>query len=155
MKIYTVFVEPKTSGNIGFLARTMKNFGLKKLVLINPCKLENDAYYQAMHARELVQDAMIYDTLEEFIEDKKITSIVGTTGTAGGSYNIKRIPITPDELGKTMHVNGNIALATSVATSADVTYTHVGIIYVKKGQIVTTRNISGQKYNLIFKPLIK
>ena len=105
-----MFVEPKTSGNIGFLARTMKNFGLKKLVLINPCKLENDAYYQAMHARELVQDAMIYDTLEEFIEDKKITSIVGTTGTAGGSYNIKRIPITPDELGKTMHVNGNIAL---------------------------------------------
>lgn len=110
MKIYTVFVEPKTSGNIGFLARSMKNFGLKKLVLINPCKLENDAYYQAMHARELVQDAMIYDNLEEFIKDNKITSVIGTTGTPGGSYNIKRIPITPDELGKTMHVDGNIAL---------------------------------------------
>jgi tRNA C32,U32 (ribose-2'-O)-methylase TrmJ len=26
--IYVVFVEPETSGNIGFLARTMKNFGL-------------------------------------------------------------------------------------------------------------------------------
>lgn len=58
-------------------------------------------------------------------------------------------------LGAAVYVNGNIALATSVATSTDVTYTHVGIIYVKKGQIVTTRNVSGQKYNLIFKPLIK
>ncbi len=110
MKIYTVFVEPKTSGNIGFLARTMKNFGFKKLVLINPCKLENDAYYQAMHARELVQEASIYDSLEEFFKDKDITHIVGTTGTAGGSYNIPRISITPEELGKSMHTDGNIAL---------------------------------------------
>jgi TrmH family RNA methyltransferase len=110
LKIYTVFVEPKTPGNIGFLARTMKNFGLKKLVLIKPCKLENSAYYQAMHARELVQDAKIYDSIEEFIEENEITTLVGTTGTAGGSYNIPRIPITPEELAKKMHIDGNIAL---------------------------------------------
>lgn len=110
MKIYSVFVEAKTPGNIGFLARTMKNFGLKNLILINPCKLENSAYYQASHARDIVQDAKIYDTIEEFIIDKQITTIVGTTGTAGGSYNIPRIPITPDELAKNMHVDGNIAL---------------------------------------------
>ncbi|MCD7781270.1 MAG: TrmJ/YjtD family RNA methyltransferase [Methanosphaera sp.] len=110
MKIYTVFVEPKTSGNIGFLARSMKNFGLKKMVLINPGTLENDAYYQAMHAREIVQDALIYDSLEEFIEDKEITSIIATTGTPGGSYNVPRIPITPEELGKTIQTNGNVAL---------------------------------------------
>lgn len=110
LKIYSVFVEPKTAGNIGFLARTMKNFGLKKLVLINPCELENSAYYQASHARDIVQDAKIYDTIEEFINENEITSIVGTTGTAGGSYNVPRIPITPDELGKNINVNGNIAL---------------------------------------------
>ena len=110
MKIYTVFVEPKTPGNIGFLARSMKNFGLKKLVLINPCELENSAYYQASHARDVVQDAKIYDTLSEFIKDNEITTVVGTTGTAGGSYNIPRIPITPNELGKRMCIDGNIAL---------------------------------------------
>lgn len=110
MKIYTVFVEAKTPGNIGFLARTMKNFGLKKLVLIKPCKLENSAYYQAVHARELVQDALIYDSIEEFIEDQKITTLVGTTGTAGGSYNIPRIAITPDELANNIGTGGNVAL---------------------------------------------
>ena len=52
--IYVVFVEPKTPGNIGFLARTMKNFGLSNLVLINPCQLEHEAYYQSMHAREII-----------------------------------------------------------------------------------------------------
>ena len=63
MKIYSVFVEPKTPGNIGFLARTMKNFGFKKLVLINPCELDNSSYYQASHARDVVQDAKIYDSI--------------------------------------------------------------------------------------------
>lgn len=110
MKIYTVFVEPKTPGNIGFLARTMKNFGLKKLILINPCKLENSAYFQASHARDVVREAKIYDSISDFIQENEITTIVGTTGTAGGSYNIPRITITPEELGKTMHINGNIAL---------------------------------------------
>ena len=49
--IYVVFVECESPGNVGFLARTMGNFGLKKLVLINPCTLKDEAYYQAMHAR--------------------------------------------------------------------------------------------------------
>ena len=39
--IYIVFVECETPGNIGFLARTMANFGLKNLVLINPPTLTN------------------------------------------------------------------------------------------------------------------
>ena len=54
-----------------------------------------------------------------------------------------------------MYVNGNVALATSVATSEKATYTCAGIIYVKKGQTVTTKDNSNHKYRLIFKPLIK
>ena len=49
--IYIVFVECETPGNIGFLARTMANFGLKNLVLINPPTLTNEAYYQATHGK--------------------------------------------------------------------------------------------------------
>ncbi len=66
--IYVVFVEPESPGNIGFLARTMKNFGLTNLILINPCKLENESYYKAMHARDVVSNSETYYSLEEFLK---------------------------------------------------------------------------------------
>ena len=108
--IYVVFVECESPGNVGFLARTMGNFGLHKLVLINPCTLKDEAYYQAMHARETVENALIYDTVEEFVKDNNIDFIVGSTGAPGGSYNISRIPIKPEELGKSMNYNDKIAI---------------------------------------------
>ena len=110
MKIYTVFVEAKTPGNIGFLARCMKNFDFDTMVLINPCKLDESSYYQAVHAQDIVENALIYDSLDEFIEDKKIATIIGTSGSPGGNHNIKRMPITPEELGKTINMNSNVAL---------------------------------------------
>ncbi len=108
--IYVVFVECESPGNVGFLARTMGNFGLKKLVLINPCTLKDEAYYQAMHARSTVENAEIYDTVEEFVKDKNIDFIVGSTGAPGGSYNLSRIPIKPEELAKSMNYNDKIAI---------------------------------------------
>ena len=63
--IYIVFVECETPGNIGFLARTMANFGLKNLVLINPPTLTNEAFYQATHGKYIVENAKIYKSLDE------------------------------------------------------------------------------------------
>jgi len=108
--IYVVFVEPETPGNIGFLARTMKNFGLKQMVLINPCPLEHDSYYMAMHAREIIYNRQEYPSLEKFLKTEEIDFAVGTTGEAGGSYNIPRIAVTPDNLAQSLNVKGNIAL---------------------------------------------
>jgi len=92
--IYIVFVEPESPGNIGFLARTMKNFGFSNLVLINPGKIENETYYHAMHARDVISERRTYNSLEEFASEEGIDFMVGTTGVAGGSYNIQRIAVT-------------------------------------------------------------
>lgn len=108
--IYVVFVEPKTPGNIGFLARTMKNFGLNQLVLINPCELEHEAYYQSVHAREVIYKRLQYNSLSEFLDNEKIDFAVGTTGAAGGSYNVPRIAITPENLANSLKVKGDIAI---------------------------------------------
>lgn len=108
--IYIVFVECETPGNIGFLARTMANFGLKNLVLINPPKLTNEAYYQATHGKYIVENAKIYKTLDEFYQSQRIDFKVGSTGMAGGSYNLSRIPIKPEELGKSLNVSNKIAI---------------------------------------------
>lgn len=96
--ISVVFVEPETPGNIGFLARAMKNFGLRTLILINPCELEDEAYYQAMHARDIVEGALIYRDLPEMMTSLEPDFLVGTTGVPGGSYNVDRIPLRPSQL---------------------------------------------------------
>ena len=108
--LYVVFVECETPGNIGFLARTMANFGLKNLVLINPPKLTNDAYYQATHGKYIVENAKIYKTLDDFYQSQRIDFKVASTGMAGGSYNLSRIPIKPEELGKSLNVSNKIAI---------------------------------------------
>jgi TrmH family RNA methyltransferase len=108
--IYIVFVECETPGNIGFLARTMANFGLKNLVLINPPTLTQEAYYQATHGKYIVENALIYPTLEDFYKSKRIDFKVASTGVAGGSYNISRIPLRPEQLGESINVNNKIAI---------------------------------------------
>ena len=108
--IYIVFVECETPGNIGFLARTMANFGLKNLILINPPKLTNEAYYQATHGKYIVENAKIFKTLDEFYQSQRIDFKVASTGMAGGSYNLSRIPIRPEELGKSLNASNKIAI---------------------------------------------
>lgn len=108
--IYVVFVEPESPGNIGFLARTMKNFGLSNLVLINPGKIQNETYYHAMHARDVISDCETYNSLAEFARVESIDFMVGTTGVAGGSYNIQRIAVTPEQLADSMNINSKLAL---------------------------------------------
>lgn len=108
--LYIVFVECETPGNIGFLARTMANFGLKNLVLINPPTLTNEAYYQATHGKYIVENAKIYPTLDDFYQSQRIDFKVASTGMAGGSYNLSRIPLKPEELGKSMNVSNKIAI---------------------------------------------
>ena len=108
--IYIVFVECETPGNIGFLARTMANFGLKNLVLINPPTLTKEAYYQATHGKYIVENAMIFPTLDDFYQSHRIDFKVASTGMAGGSYNLSRIPIRPEELGQSMNVSNKIAI---------------------------------------------
>lgn len=111
--IFIVFVECESSGNIGFLARAMANFGLKNLVLINPCDIKKEAYYQAMHAKTIVENAVAgktYPSLDDFFKKQSIDFIIGSTGTPGGSYNLSRIPIKPQELGESINLNQKVAI---------------------------------------------
>ena len=108
--IYVVFVECETPGNIGFLARTMANFGLKNLVLINPPKLTPEAHYQATHGKYIVENALTYPSLDEFYQSKRIDFKIASTGIAGGSYNLSRIPLKPEQLSESININNKIAL---------------------------------------------
>ncbi|QCC47615.1 RNA methyltransferase [Halobellus limi] len=73
-----VVVEPETPGNVGTIARAMKNFGLSELKLVDPPELDEDgeAYGFAGHAREDVLPNAEEVTFEEVVENYHT---IGTT----------------------------------------------------------------------------
>jgi tRNA/rRNA methyltransferase len=108
--ILVVFVEPEAPGNVGFMARVMKNFGLHHLYLINPGQLGEEAQYHAMHAQKVLRESVTYQSLVQFLEKEQVDFVVGTTGTAGGSYNVSRIAITPEKLAESIDPDAKVAL---------------------------------------------
>ncbi len=65
-----VLVNTQFPGNIGAVARAMKNMGLSRLYLVNPsCKLDKEAWIRATSATEILEKIIIADTLSEVISD--------------------------------------------------------------------------------------
>ena len=93
-----VVVEPETPGNVGTIARAMKNFGLSDLKLVNPPELEEDgeAYGFAGHAREDVLPNADTVTFEEVVERYYTVGTTAITGEDDRSH--ERYPFkTPTE----------------------------------------------------------
>ena len=93
-----VLIEPISPGNIGAIARAMKNFDLKKLILINPkCNPQSEeATKRAKHAKDILKKAKI---VENFDYLKRFDYIIGTSANVGSTdYNIPRLPVKPENL---------------------------------------------------------
>jgi len=76
--IRVVLVRPKGSGNIGSVARAMKNTGVKDLVLVGGGRTESFmARAMAVHAEDILSQARRFDTIREAVADCAL--IVGTT----------------------------------------------------------------------------
>jgi len=73
-----VLVEPQTAGNIGAVARLMGNFAFKKLYLVNPVKIDDEAEKRAMHANDILNEAEIVEDYEELVPN--FDMVVGTSG---------------------------------------------------------------------------
>ena len=100
MYIRIVLVEPEYEGNIGSIARLMKNFELNELWLVKPkAKLREIARAYAMHAQEILANARIVDDLPQAL--KGVSYVVGTTAvSAKRPSNLKRTSITPVEFAR-------------------------------------------------------
>lgn len=97
MKIRIILVEPEHEGNIGSVARAMKNFGLSDLWIVNP-KTEIGSLTNALasHAKDTIQKARIVGTIKEATEG--CGQIVGTTAISGTRpSNILRTTLSPEE----------------------------------------------------------
>jgi len=88
MEAFVILVEPKYAGNAGAVARVMKNFGFKNLVLVNPAfSLDEDECRKfAMHAQEIIDNAELLNSFDEALE--KVDYMVGTTSIESRDDNI-------------------------------------------------------------------
>jgi tRNA (cytidine32/uridine32-2'-O)-methyltransferase len=76
--IRIVLVNTSHPGNIGAAARVMKNMGLKQLYLVEPKLFPHaDATAMAAGANDILEHALIFDTLEDALSDCQL--VLGTT----------------------------------------------------------------------------
>lgn len=78
MNLRVILVEPMYDGNVGSVARAMKNFGFHDLVLVNPCKIDDFGRAMASHARDVLQMSQSFSTLPEALRGANL--VIGTTG---------------------------------------------------------------------------
>lgn len=108
--IRVILVGPKFEGNIGAVARSMANFDVHELYLVNPCEIGDDAKRRAKHGNFILDDAVIVDSLDKALEGCFLAA--GTSGiVTKGDTNHVRVPVTPAEFAKNCEdYNQKIAL---------------------------------------------
>ncbi|MDR1405502.1 MAG: RNA methyltransferase [Candidatus Methanoplasma sp.] len=90
--IRIVLVGSKFEGNVGAVARSMANFNLSELYLVEPCMIGDDAYRRAKHGACILEKAVTADSIEEATRDCFL--IAGTSGiTTKGDRNYTRMPV--------------------------------------------------------------
>lgn len=81
-----MLVGTQSPGNIGMVCRAMKNMGLADLRLVNPCRVDHpDAAMFAVSARDLLEAATLFSSLEEALADCEFS--VATTRRHGKYRN--------------------------------------------------------------------
>lgn len=80
--IRIVMVRPRGSGNIGSIARAMKNTGLRELAIVGKARTRSFwARAMAVHGRDILSEARCYETVRAAVAD--CTLVVGTTCRSG------------------------------------------------------------------------
>ena len=98
MAVRVILVEPEKAGNIGAVARSMKNFALSDLWIVNPkTPVTMEARAFAMHGYDVLKKAKRVKTVKQALGELDL--VVGTSAIVATSRsNVTRVSITPLEL---------------------------------------------------------
>ncbi len=95
-KVSVILVHPKYQGNIGAIARLMKNNGLTDLRLVSSQMIENEAVYRAMNGREILENATRFESFEDAVKGFTVVAATSSSPTYS-DRKFLRLPTTPDE----------------------------------------------------------
>lgn len=92
-QIDIILCRPSHTGNIGAAARAMKNMGLSNLKLVAPRSApDGEAIARASGADDILDNAKIYDTLDEALADRELVF-----GTSARSRHLPWTLLAPKE----------------------------------------------------------
>jgi TrmH family RNA methyltransferase len=104
-----IMVEPKTPGNIGAVARSMANFDITgPLILVDPKHINDEAYMLACGASDILDNAVIVSSYDDALS--LVDYAIATSREAGHAYNVRRIPLLPDDLSRAVGLEGTVAI---------------------------------------------
>jgi len=109
LQFYIILVQPEHAGNIGSIARVMKNFNFENLIIFNPIEdkekiLSHKTHGYAMHGSDILDKSEIFivnqdEHIKYFKEYMKKFDLIFATTAKGKHYrNIKRLAIFPDNI---------------------------------------------------------
>ncbi|MBY8990724.1 MAG: TrmJ/YjtD family RNA methyltransferase [Candidatus Lokiarchaeota archaeon] len=105
-----VLVRPEHSGNVGSIARVMKNFNFKNLIIFNPIESKENIFSHesqgfAMHGKEILMSAdlkEVEDQKNHMTEYEKLLKqfdlVIATTAKGKKNSNIRRLAIFPMDI---------------------------------------------------------
>jgi TrmH family RNA methyltransferase len=110
-ELVIVLVEPQIEGNIGAVARCLRNFGLNELrILRHEGEFSDETRNRAKHAQGVLDDCQIHQDWQSCFED--INLVIGTSGKreVGDKVQFRHF-LLPTELGERLSkVQGKVAI---------------------------------------------
>ena len=110
-ELVVVLVEPQFDGNIGAVARCLRNFGLHELrILRHDGDFTDETRNRAKHAQSVLDDCQVHQNWDACFED--ISLVIGTSGKREmGDKVLFRHFLLPAEMGERLSdVEGKVAI---------------------------------------------
>jgi len=142
-RLSVAMIEPRFGLNVGYVARTMKNFGVNRLLIVGRDALPRSAFRFASHGVDLIQSAR-HINMKELRE--QFSLIVGTTAIAGRKgRNPIRKTISPADLAALSMDWSDVVIVlgrdTTGLTAAELGVCDL-IVHIDTGTAYPTLNIS-------------